>query len=58
MLKNPPAIAGDLGDLGSILGLGRSSAGGTATHSSALAWRVYGTEEPAGYDPCVTKSWR
>ena len=28
------------GDLGSIPGLGRSSVGGHATHSSILAWRI------------------
>ena len=28
MEKNPPANAGDIGDLGSILGLGRSPGGG------------------------------
>ena len=28
MVKNPPANVGDIGDLGSILWLGRSSGGG------------------------------
>ena len=36
------------GDLGSILGLGRSLEEGLATHSSILAWRIPGTEEPGG----------
>ena len=29
-----------VGDLGSILGLGRSPGGSMATHSSDLAWRI------------------
>ena len=37
VIKNPPANAGDLGDLHSILGSGRSSGVGMATHSSILA---------------------
>ena len=36
MVKNLPAV----GDLGSILGLGRSPGGSMATHSSDLAWRI------------------
>ena len=35
------------GDLGLILGLGRSP-GGVATHSSILAWRIPRTEDPGG----------
>ena len=34
---NPPANAGDPGDVGSISGLERSPGGGKATHSSVLA---------------------
>ena len=34
------------GDLGSILGLGRSSGKGNGTHSSTLAWKSPWTEEP------------
>ena len=30
----------NVGDLGSIPGLGRSSGGGMAAHSSILAWRI------------------
>ena len=48
MVKNPPANTGDLRDLGSISGSGRSPGGGMATHSSILAWRVPWTEEPDG----------
>ena len=36
MVKNPP----EMGDLGSIPGLGRSPGGGDGTHSSILAWRI------------------
>ena len=45
MIKNPPAIAGDVG---SVPGLGRSPGGGNDTHSSILAWRISWTEEPGG----------
>ena len=38
----------DAGDLGSIPGLGRSTGGGMAIHSSILAWRIPGTGEPGG----------
>ena len=34
------------GDLGSILGLGRSSGKGNGTHSSTLAWKILWMEEP------------
>ena len=36
----------NVGDLGSISGLGRSPGEGTATHSSILAWRIPWKEEP------------
>ena len=38
--------AGGAGEMGLIPGLGRSSKGGQATHSSILAWRIPWTEEP------------
>ena len=41
-----PTKAGDLEDVGSIPGSGRFLGGGIATHSSSLAWRISGTEEP------------
>ena len=44
--KNPPADAGDIRDAGSIFGSGRSPGGGRAAHSSILAWRIPGREEP------------
>ena len=36
VVKNPPANAGDIRNLGSIPGLGRSLEKGMATHSSIL----------------------
>ena len=48
MVKNPSANAGDIRDMGLIPGLGRSPAGGMATHSSILARRIPRTEEPGG----------
>ena len=47
MVKNPPANAGDIRDLGLIPGLGGSPGGGHKTHSS-LAWKIPWTEEPGG----------
>ena len=46
MVRNLPVNARDKGDVGSIPGLGRSSGGETATHSSILAWKIPATEEP------------
>ena len=37
------------GNFGSISGSGRSLEKGMATHSSILAWRIPGTEEPGGF---------
>ena len=53
MPKNLPANEGDIRDVGSILGLGRSLEEGMATHSSMLAWRIPWSEEPGGlpYSP-------
>ena len=48
VVKNPPAKAGDLRDVGSIPELGRSSEKEMATCSSILAWRIPWTEEPGG----------
>ena len=47
-VKNSPAIAGDVSDSGSIPESGRSPGGGTATHSSILAWTILWTEETGG----------
>ena len=46
VVKNPPANAGDGGDMGLIPGSGRSPAEGMAIHFSILAWRIPWTEEP------------
>ena len=47
-VKNSPAIAGDVSDSGSIPESGRSPGGGTATHSSILAWFLPRTQSLAG----------
>ena len=44
VVENPPANAGDVG---SILGLGKSPGKGNG-NSSILAWKVPWTEEPGG----------
>ena len=46
MLKNLPADAGDVRDLGLIPGQEDPLEEGMATHSSILAWRIPWTEEP------------
>ena len=40
------ASAHNVGDLGSIPGLGRSPGEEMATHSSTLAWKIPWTEKP------------
>ena len=45
MVKNPLA---NTGEVGLILGWGRSPEKEMATHSSMLAWRIPWTEEPGG----------
>ena len=47
MIKNPPASAGDAGDVGSIPELGRSLEWESALHSSILAWKIPQREEPS-----------
>ena len=44
--KDPPTSAGDVGDVGSISGSGRSSGEGMAIHSSILAWKISWTDDP------------
>jgi len=44
VVKNLPANAGDIRDLGLIPGSGRSPE--MATNSNILAWRIPWTEEP------------
>jgi len=46
VVKNSPANAGDIKDVGSILGSGTSPEGSMATRSSTLAWKIPWTEEP------------
>ena len=46
MAKNPPTNAGDVRDVDSIPGLGRSPGDLGATHSRVLAWRIPWTKEP------------
>ena len=48
MVKNLPANAGDVRDLGSIPGLEDPLEEGMATHSSIFAWRISWTEERGG----------
>ena len=48
VVKNPPTNAGDVRDMGSIPGLGRSLEEGMTTHSSIPAWRIPRTEEAGG----------
>ena len=48
VVKNLPAKAGAIRDVGLIPGLGRSPGGGHATHFSTHAWRIPWTEEPGG----------
>ena len=45
VVKNPPAKAGGIRDMGSVAGSGRSLEEGMAAHSSILAWRIQWTEE-------------
>ena len=53
VVKNLPANAGDIRDLGFIPGLGRSLEEGMATHSRILAWRIPWTEDPGGLQSIV-----
>ena len=54
--KNLPADAGEVRDMDSIPGSGRSPGGGMATHSSILAWIIPWTEE-LGYRLWGHKEW-
>ena len=48
VVKNMLVSAGDLRDMGSVPGSGRSPGGGMANHSSILAWKIPWTKEPGG----------
>ena len=47
MVKNPPANVGDVRDLGSIPGSGRSPGGGHGNPLQYFSWRIPWTEEGA-----------
>ena len=51
MVKNSPANARDIRDVGLTLGREDPLEEGMATHSSIFAWRIPWTEEPVGYGP-------
>ena len=48
VVKNLPANAGDVPEVGSVLGQKGPLEEGMATHSSILAWRMPWAEEPGG----------
>ena len=48
MIKNLPASAGDIRDVGLIPELGRFPGGGLGNPLNILAWRIAWTEEPGG----------
>ena len=48
VVENPPATAGDTGDLGLILGQKGPLEKEMTTHSNILAWEIPWTEEPGG----------
>ena len=66
VVKNLPANAGDIRDMGWIPGSGRSREGGHGnpfqysffflTYSSILAWRIPWTEDPGRLQSSITKS--
>ena len=47
-VKNLPANAGNVRDMGSIPGSGKSPGGGNGNPRQHLAWRIPWTEEPGG----------
>ena len=49
--KEPACDAGDARDMSLIPGSGGAPAGGTATHSNIVAWRIQWTEGPGGLQP-------
>ena len=57
MVKNLPANAGDVRDLGSIPGSEDSLEEGLATHSNILAWRIAWMEEPGRLQSIGLQSW-
>ena len=55
-VKNLPANAGDVGDVGSILGGEDSLEKEMATHCSIPAWNIPQTEEPGGLQSMGSQS--
>ena len=51
VVKNLPASAGDITDVGSIPGLGRSPRGGNGNPLQFLPEKSYGQRSLAGYSP-------
>ena len=51
VVKNLPANAGNIRDMGSVPGWKDSLEEGIATHSSILAWRIPWTGSLVGYSP-------
>ena len=47
-VKNQPASTGDIKDVGSFPGSGRSPGGGHGNPLHVIAWRIQWTEEPGG----------
>ena len=56
LVKKLPANAGDRRDVIPFLGLEEPLEEGLATHSSILAWRTPGTEEPGGLQSMRSQS--
>ena len=54
VVKNLPASAGDMRDMGSIPGLGRSPGVGNGNPFRILAWKIPRAQEP-GYSPWSCK---
>ena len=48
VVKTPPPMQENTGDLGSIPGLGRTPGEANGTHSSILSWEITWTEEMDG----------
>ena len=57
-MQNPPASAGEVGDLSWILGQEDLLEEEVATLSSILAWRIPWTEEPGGLQSMVSQRVR
>ena len=58
MVKNPPASAGDTGDMGLIPGREDPLEEEMATHCSILAWKIPWTEEPGRVQSMGSQSQR